>query len=533
MKKLTALFLVLAMCLGLIPAAFAESELSPAQFSCYIELDANIALEENKVLAWFEELSNTKFDFVVSTGAEMLSLLLNTGDYPEIITHNFGSSDIINYGVNEGIFVAIDPYIDEYMPNVKAYLDANPVFRQNITAPDGHIYGIPQLPASFAHGNAGRKIWINTAWLETLGLEMPQTTDELYDVLVAFRDRDPNGNGLKDEIPLSGCIGTWYGEPQYALMQSFVYCDTGNYMAVEDGKVTFVANTPEFREGLYYIKKLYDEGLLDPACFTQDLDQLSILGHNEGDVILGSYSCGHLAMAVDTSDLERSRMYDVMVTPASPSGRRVALYSDPQNTSGTYFAVTDICHDIPRALQTIDLMFAEETCVTFEYGIRGEYWDYAEEGMLDSDGNQALYAVLTTKANTDADNTAALRDNVWDPWRSFCDTSRTKYWIGNGDIYDGSAAGYEYRLYLASKAYEPYFPEETMPVIWADQDASEQNAQLRVIITDYVNQAMTRFITGDMNLDTEWDSYVQALENMDLATYVKYFEDGYAAAKAK
>ena len=72
-----------------------------------------------------------------------------------------------------------------------------------------------------------------------------------------------------------------------------------------------------------------------------------------------------------------------------------------------------------------------------------------------------------------------------------------------------------------------------MPVIWADQDASEENAQLRVIITDYVNQAMTRFITGDMDLETEWDSYVQALEGMNLETYIKYFQDGYAAAKAK
>lgn len=87
--------------------------------------------------------------------------------------------------------------------------------------------------------------------------------------------------------------------------------------------------------------------------------------------------------------------------------------------------------------------------------------------------------------------------------------------------------------YVASKAYEPYFPAETMPVIWAEKDAAEENAQLRVIITDYVNQAMTRFITGDMNLDTEWDSYVKALDNMNLATYIKYFEDGYAAAQAK
>ena len=236
-------------------------------------------------------------------------------------------------------------------------------------------------------------------------------------------------------------------------------------------------------------------------------------------------------MAVDIADIERSKMYDVLVTPASPSGRRVARFSDPQNTSGTTFVVTDACHDVPRALQTIDQMFAEETCVTFEFGLEGTNWQRAEEGMLDSDGNQALY--MTTNAKSDLDSPDGLRDNVWDPWRQFCDTARTKYWIGNGDIYENSSSSYEYRLYLASKAFEPYFPAETMPVIWADKDAAEENAQLKVIITDYVKQAMTRFITGDMNLDTEWDAYVEALNNMNLATYVKYFEDGYAAAKAK
>lgn len=532
MKKIVSLMLALLLVLSLCPMGMAEGlGFEPAEFTCFIDLPSDNALEGNKVLEWFENLTNTKFKFTVKTGDEMLSMMLNTGDYDEIITTGFNNNDIVNYGMNEGIFVAIDPYIDEYMPNVKAYLESHPVFKNNITAPDGHIYGIPSLPAGFSHSNIGRKIWINTDWIEKLGLQVPQTTDELYDVLVAFRDQDPNGNGLQDEIPLSGCINTWWGEPQYAILQSFVYCNTDNYMSVEDGKPVFVANTDEFRQGLYYLKKLYDEKLLDPACFTQDLDQLSILARNEGDVILGSYACGHFSMAVDIADIERSKMYDALVTPASPSGRRVALFFDPQNTSGCAFAVTDACHDVPRALQTIDAMFNEEVSVIFNFGLEGTNWQYAEEGMLDYDGNQALY--MTTNAKSDLDSPDGLRDNVWDPWRLFSDTSRTKYWRGGDDIYENSSSAYEYRLYLASKAYEPYFPAETMPVIWADKDAAEENAQLSVIIKDYVNQAVTRFVTGDMNLDTDWDAYVKALDDMNLATYVKYFEDGYAAAMAK
>ena len=61
------------------------------------------------------------------------------------------------------------------------------------------------------------------------------------------------------------------------MMQSFVYTETGTWMTVEDGQAKFVANTDEFREGLKYMNKLVAEGLMDPAAFTQDVDQLSVL----------------------------------------------------------------------------------------------------------------------------------------------------------------------------------------------------------------------------------------------------------------
>ena len=68
-------------------------------------------------------------------------------------------------------------------------------------AADGHIYTIPFINTS-ATGKMGFKQWINTKWLETLGMEIPTTVEEFKEVLIAFRDEDPNGNGEKDEIPL-------------------------------------------------------------------------------------------------------------------------------------------------------------------------------------------------------------------------------------------------------------------------------------------------------------------------------------------
>ena len=79
MKKIVSLVLALLIMLSLCPLGMAQ-ELEPAEFTCFIDLPSDNALEGNKVLAWFEEKTNTKFDFVVKTGDEMLSMMLNTGE---------------------------------------------------------------------------------------------------------------------------------------------------------------------------------------------------------------------------------------------------------------------------------------------------------------------------------------------------------------------------------------------------------------------------------------------------------------------
>ena len=72
-----------------------------------------------------------------------------------------------------------------------------PIYEAQMTSPDGNIYGLPH--AEFDINNYVL-MWniIRQDWLDKLGLEMPATIDEYHDVLVAFRDQDPNGNGKKD-----------------------------------------------------------------------------------------------------------------------------------------------------------------------------------------------------------------------------------------------------------------------------------------------------------------------------------------------
>ena len=115
-----------------------------------------------------------------------------------------------------GLFENLAPYIDSgEMPNVAKMFEDHPELRVLSTDENGAIYGIPNYRSLWPRTN--RVLYINKTWLDNLGLQVPTTMDELEEVLIAFKNEDPNGNGdTKDEIPLDfsgfptfmlGCFG--------------------------------------------------------------------------------------------------------------------------------------------------------------------------------------------------------------------------------------------------------------------------------------------------------------------------------------
>ena len=116
---------------------------------------------------------------------------------PHMQTYELQESDSMT------LFIALNDLIDQYCPNLKAEMAKRPGAEERITAPDGNIYSLPFLGRS---GNGWINSFINQPWLDKLGLEMPTTLDEFYEVLKAFKTQDPNGNGIADEIPYAGVL---------------------------------------------------------------------------------------------------------------------------------------------------------------------------------------------------------------------------------------------------------------------------------------------------------------------------------------
>ena len=209
--------------------------------------------------------------------------MANIKTLPEFVFNaNFNDTDLLKYA-KQGVIINLEDYITpELMPNLCKVFEQAPEYRAMITDENGHIWSFPwieQLGYEYtAIQTIGNMPFINVAWLEFLGLEMPTTVDEFEQVLIAFRD---NADALKKEFNIDGdiipmsCIindgdqdamilingfGEGYGDP-----------DNGRHIVVNDDKqVICTATTEGWRKGVEWLHKLYEEKLIDPDAFTQE-----------------------------------------------------------------------------------------------------------------------------------------------------------------------------------------------------------------------------------------------------------------------
>ena len=214
---------------------------------------------DKECVQFTEEQTNIHVEWVEvphSGWQEKVNLAFASGDLPDAF---IGGVDIVS---NMDALAPLDEIIDSGVaPNVLQMFDDLPDMRGALTLSDGHIYSLPIGDADVKN-EINAEIWINTTWLDNLDLSMPTTLDEFYDVLVAFRDGDPNGNGEADEIPLlvSSTSGAAQIDPLFGF---FGTLENDYHVRIEDGKVVFTPQEDGYFEALQWLHKLYAEGLMN------------------------------------------------------------------------------------------------------------------------------------------------------------------------------------------------------------------------------------------------------------------------------
>ncbi len=227
--------------------------------------------QDMEVFKRMEALTNISFEFdtpLAQGYTEKKNLALASGDYPDVFYGGaINVQDEETYGP-QGVFLPLEDYIDKYGPHIKKILEQYPEVKNAITASDGHIYSLPYIVRTKT--TAANILYINMDWLANVGMSKPETVEEFYEVLKAFKEEDPNKNGKQDEIPLSYWKQT---NSMAGILNPIFYAafsgqaGGANFDLIGD-KVVYNPVQPAFKEFLAYMNKLYSEKLLENEMFT-------------------------------------------------------------------------------------------------------------------------------------------------------------------------------------------------------------------------------------------------------------------------
>ncbi len=164
--------------------------------------------------------------------------------------------------INNGIIRDIPEEMLKARPNLWAMLEANPVYKEFKV--DGKIYSLPHVYWRTQEEDwKGGVSWIRKDWLNALGLQVPKTLDEWTNMMDAFANKDPDGNGKKDTFGI-----TYFREE----IPTFIFSAHGAYIeewVEEDGKWIHGTYSKHANEAVKYSKMLFDKGILDPEYVVQ------------------------------------------------------------------------------------------------------------------------------------------------------------------------------------------------------------------------------------------------------------------------
>lgn len=444
-----------------------------------------------------EKMSNVQVEFIEAPTdgfAEKKNLLFASNELPDAMYRSgLTPLEAIRYG-SGGQLIPLENMIDKYAPNIKKLMDTYPEIRSAITTPEGHIYALPGIVSV----NAARtdKRWMNQNWLKKLNLKEPETTEELYEVLKAFRDKDPNGNGKQDELPMTARNGLAI----VPIMAGSFGLDfqLGYNINLENDKVNLWMGSDRNKELLMYLNKLYTEKLLDPELFTQKEAQY-----------LAKQGTGNTGFFFDQTnnpmlDTKVADQYIGIAPVKGPHGDRLQLAAPVPRDFGA-FAITSVNKNPEATLRWVDYFYGDEGSTLLRFGRKGESYEL-KDGIpfyLDSflaSGNQGK---ITPYAGGGAPHLIS---------------EKVASYINPPQVQE------------AQKKLDPYMPKIRYAAPMFDEQTAQQINILRNDIDKYYEEQSTKFIAGALGFD-KWGEFQSTLKKMKMDELQKLYQDAYDKLK--
>lgn len=474
--------------------------------------------DNNAFTNWLEEQTGCSIQFQyfqasTSDAKTQLSTMMVSGEKLPDILYNFQLSDdlIKEYG-DDGYFLDLrDYYADKegvsrvFWERLQEIPEEEQVtnVRRMTDVENGAMYSLPCIQTSDID-TMDYQMWINQTWLDELGLQAPTDPDELYEVLKAFKQRDP------DCVPLAGIENSMGGDVINWIVNMFTYCDdTRRWNVDENGKLYMPYTTDDYRQALIYMRKLVQEGLMTPLCWTIKIQEMQALtSPADNDPMVGIFA-GHLTLHVTPGS---EVLYNYK--PLDLFGN--AVINENINRRSTF--ITTDCENPDAAFALAMALYSKEAGWRLRYGEQGVNWDYADAGtesylgkpaeikILDDPFaklNSCLWGDMAASLLTDAEGESAEKVEGTDAWADYKNT-----------IVAEQVANYH-------AAAEANNPKTLCPPLIQTTQEKDEILQIKSDVLTIINKCRAQFANGELdpNDDAAWNDYLAQLDTLGLTQY--------------
>ncbi|MFK7694955.1 ABC transporter substrate-binding protein [Paenibacillus sp. HJGM_3] len=449
-----------------------------------------------------ERLTGVKVDFQHppqgQQASEQFNLMLTSDKLPDVIEYSWiGYPGGPEKAIKDGKIIKLNDLIDKYAPNFKKVLADHPEWKKEIMTDDGSIYSFP-----FIRSDEKLKVFLGMTirqdWLDKLGLQMPTTIDEWYTVLKAFKEKDPNGNGQPDEIPL------YLPKGDVELSTAFLGAYGINFgFYQENGKVKYGPIDPKFKEFLTLMNKWYKEGLLDKDFATTDAKMLDakITGSQIGSAVL--YTAGGIGKYA-TLMKDKDKNFRLMAAPypvMNKGDKQIWGYKDFAYT-GIGAAITTSNKNPIETVKWLDYAYSDAGTLLFNFGKEGVSYTmqngkpvFKNEVLNDPTGLPAVQSM--SKHNRATFSGPFMLDLRFDEqYTSAADLQNSK------------------------KVWAAPTLEKKMPRTTPTREESSRYASIMADINTYKDEMYLKFVMGVEPLDN-FDKYVKTIQGMGLEEAMK------------
>lgn len=485
---------------------------------------ANTESDPNKrtIFKRLQEKTNVEIEWKAIQGdqwGEKITLAMaDTSTLTDFIfSAGFGDNDLLRYA-DQGVIIPLEDYIDAYMPNLKGVFDKFPEYRKMSTDADGHIWALPWIEQLGSEKTAIQTVsemsFINKKWLDFLGLEIPTTVDEFEQTLIAFRD---HASELQAEFGIDGSIIPMScivndGSQDMALLingfgEGYGDNDQGRHIAVTDDKKVICTATQEgFKDGIAWLHKLYEEGLIDPEAFTQEWSTYVSKGKSgrygvcfswDDANIIDDFN-GWVPLPALTADVRNITPENGSFTSGYERGRCV---------------VTAVAKNPALVCAWLDQMYDPFQSPQNNWGTYGEDddFDIFVLGKNENGDDMLQHAPLGDASPVEVREAESVNGPL---------AVLDEYY----GVYVTCPDDAQYRLDWIKDYYTPDMNAKYVyPNVFMSQEDTEELSNLQTDITKTINAKRSDWIMNGFT-DADWDEYIKSLDAYGLSDMLAIFQ---------